>query len=191
MKKSLGAQSLAFPAPVWVVGTYDSEGRPNVMTVAWGGICCSKPPCTTVSLRKATYSYQCILDRKAYTISVLSDNYVAEADYIGTASGRDRDKFADTGLTPVRSDLVDAPYIAEAPMVLECKLIHTHEIGLHTQFIGEIIDVKADEEVLGDKGLPEIDKVRPMIYATVRYAYHGLGEYLGKAYSIGKKFGDK
>ena len=188
MKKSIGAKPLAYPTPVWIVGTYDKEGKPNVMAVAWGGVCCSTPPCVTVSLRKATHSYASIVERKAYTINILSEKRIAEADYFGIASGRDRNKFVDTGLTAVTSDVVDAPYIAEASLVLECKLIHTHEIGLHTQFIGEIIDVKADEEVLDANGLPDIEKVRPMIYVPVTYAYYGIGHYLGKAYSIGKRF---
>jgi flavin reductase (DIM6/NTAB) family NADH-FMN oxidoreductase RutF len=191
MKKSFGAKTLAFPAPVWLVGTYDKEGRPNAMAAAWGGICCSKPPCVTVSLRKATYSYGSILHQKAYTISILSETHVAEADYFGTASGRDRDKFADTGLTPVRGDHVNAPYVSEAPLVLECKLIHTFEIGMHTQFIGEILDVKADESVLDSKGYPDITRVRPIIYAPVCQAYYATGKLLGTAYSIGQTFARK
>ena len=188
MKKSIGAKTLAFPAPVWIVGTYDKGGKPNGMAAAWAGICCSRPPCLTVSLRKATYSYNSILERQAYTVSILSENLAAEADYFGLASGRDHDKFARTGLTPVRSELVDAPYIAEAPLILECNLIHTFEIGLHTQFLGEIIDVKAEEAVLSDLGLPDMDKVRPLIYSMARSGYYGVGEFLGKAYSLGKKF---
>ena len=39
MKKSLGPKTLAFPTPVWVVGTYDKEGKPNAMTAAWAAIC--------------------------------------------------------------------------------------------------------------------------------------------------------
>jgi flavin reductase (DIM6/NTAB) family NADH-FMN oxidoreductase RutF len=188
MKKSIGAKTLAFPTPVWIVGTYDDKGKANGMAVAWGGICCSRPPCLTVSLRKATYTYDCITGRGAYTVSILSDQQAAEADYFGLASGRDRDKFSDTGLTPVRSEHVDAPYIAEAPLVLECKLIHTFEIGLHTQFVGEIVDVKADETVLNEQGLPDIEKVRPLIYSMSRSGYYGVGDFVGKAYSLGKKF---
>ena len=70
MKKSLGADTLIYPTPTWVVGTYDKEGKPNLMTIAWGGICCSQPPCLAVSLRKATYSYSNIIERKAFTVSV-------------------------------------------------------------------------------------------------------------------------
>ena len=144
MKKSFGAKTLVFPTPVWVVGTYDGEGRPNAMSAAWGGICCSQPPCLAVSLRKATYTYGNIVARKAFTINVPSETHAREADYIGMVSGKNVDKFAAAGLTPIRSSLVDAPYIEEFPLVVECRLLHTIEIGLHTQFVGEILDVKEE-----------------------------------------------
>lgn len=187
MKKSIGAKTLAFPTPVWIVGTYDKEENPNVMTVAWGGICCSQPKSINISLRKATYSYGNIVERKAFTISIPSEKHVKEADYFGIATGKKVDKFAVTGLTPVKSDLVDAPYVKEFPLILECKLIHTIEVGLHTQFIGEIVDVKADESVLGEKGLPDIEKVRPILFGPEIRTYHGVGKYLGQAFSIGKE----
>ena len=186
MKKSIGAKTIVYPTPVFVVGTYDKMGQPNVMTAAWGGICCSNPPCVTVSLRKARYTYGNIMEQKAYTISIPPQNYVKEADYFGIVSGRNTDKFAAAGLTPVRSDLVNAPYVKEFPLVLECKLLHTFEIGSHTQFIGEIIDVKVDESVLGEKGQPDVEKIRPVIFAPESNGYYEVGKYLGKAFSIGK-----
>jgi flavin reductase (DIM6/NTAB) family NADH-FMN oxidoreductase RutF len=82
---------------------------------------------------------------------------------------------------------VDAPYVQEFPLVLECKVIHTLEIGLHTLFVGEILDVKAEESVLGEKGLPDIEKVKPIIFGPEIRTYHGVGPYLGKAFSIGKE----
>ena len=187
MKRSLGAKPLAFPTPVWIVGTYDREGKPNAMTVAWGGICCSKPVCINISLRKETYTYDSVIERKAFTVSIPSEKHVKEADYLGIATGRKTDKFAATGLTPVKSDLVDAPYVKEFPLVLECRMIHKIEIGLHTQFIGEIMDVKAEESVLGEKGLPDIDKVMPILFAPEIRTYHGIGKPLGRAFSIGKE----
>ncbi len=187
MKISLGAKPLAFPTPVWIVGTYDKEDKPNIMTIAWGGICCSKPPCINVSLRKATYSYDSILEKKAFTINIPSEKHVKEVDYLGIATGRNTDKFAATGLTPVKSDLVDAPYVKEFPLVLECKMIHKIDIGLHIQFIGEIMDVKADESVLGEKEAPEIERVLPILFAPEIRTYHGIGTSIGKAFSIGKE----
>jgi flavin reductase (DIM6/NTAB) family NADH-FMN oxidoreductase RutF len=186
MKKSLGAKTLAIPTPVWVVGSYDSQGKPNMMTIAWGGICCSQPPCVTISLRKATYTHGSIEERKAYTINIPSASMVKEVDYVGITSGRNVDKFAVTKLTPVRSDLVDAPYIKEFPLVIECKVIHTLEIGLHTQFIGEIMDIKAEESVLDENGIADILNVKPLVFDTGQGAYYGIGERIGKAFSIGK-----
>jgi flavin reductase (DIM6/NTAB) family NADH-FMN oxidoreductase RutF len=187
VKKSIGPGTYAMPTPTWVVGTYDSEGKPNVMTAAWGGICNSRPPNIYVSLRKATYSHGNIVARKAFTVSVTPEKYVREADYIGLVSGRDVDKFAKTGLTPVRSEVVDAPYVGEFPLVIECRLVQAIELGLHTQFIGEVVDVKADEDVLAENGKPDIRKVRPVMFGPGTNVYCGIGEYLGPAFSIGKE----
>ncbi len=189
MRKSFGAKTLIFSAPVWCVGSYDMNGNPNVMTIAWGGICCSKPPCVTISLRKATYTYGNIIERQAYTLSVPSEEHVKEADYFGIVSGRNVDKFKETGLTPVKSELVDAPYVGEFPMVLECKLIHHHEIGLHTHFIGEILDVKIEESMLTDNSKADIGRIRPLVFSPELREYHGIGEFVGEAFQIGRKSG--
>lgn len=192
MKKSLGPKTIIYPTPVMVIGTYDSNGRANAMTASWGGICCSQPPCIAVSLRKATYTYDNLMEHKAFTVNIPSEDYIREADYFGTVSGKKEDKFSITGLTPVKSDLVDAPYIREFPLILECKVIHTFEIGLHTQFIGEVMDLKVEESVLGENGVPDIEKVKPVTFTPESRTYYGLGKLLGKAFSIGRKLhGDK
>ena len=188
MKKSLGSATLAEATPVWCVGSYDKDGKPNVMTAAWGGICCSKPPCVTVSLQKIRYSFAGLMERKAYTVSIPSSRYVKEADYFGIASGKNVDKFAKTGLTHIKSDLVDAPYIDEFPLILECKVIHILEIGLHTQFVGEIIDVKADADVLDEKGKVDTLKLQPFVFGPGSSSYYGIADIIGKAFEIGKYF---
>lgn len=187
MKKSFGATTLAYPAPLWLIGTYDKNGKPNAAAIAWGGVCSSKPPCVAVSLRGATYTNGSILERKAFTVNVPSAQQVEIADYCGIASGRNTDKFAAAGVTAVKSEKVDAPYISECPMILECRLVNHIEIGIHTHFIGEIVDVKVDETMLGGDGLPDIMKIQPIIYAPESRHYHGVGQYLGDAFSIGKK----
>ena len=187
MKKSLGARITVGVTPVWIVGTYDRGGKPNIMAAAWVGVCCSEPPCVAVSLRKATYTYGNIQHRKAFTVSLPPAEYVKETDYCGIASGKDVDKFAAARLTPVKSELVDAPYVQEFPLVLECRLLHTIEIGLHTQFIGEIVDVKAEESVLGEKQRPQVEKIDPFFFNTATLGYYRIGEYIGKAFSIGKE----
>ena len=186
MKKSIGAKTMAFPAPTWVVGTYDMNEKPNAMTVAWAGICCSTPPCISISLRKATYSYAGIVKNKAFTVNIPSEKYLMETDYFGIISGRDENKFELTCLTPIKSALVPAPYIGEFPIIIECKLLHTIEIGLHTLFVGEIMDIKAEELILDENENPDIEKIRPIVYGTGDRSYYGIGHNLGKAFSIGK-----
>lgn len=187
MKKSIGAKTIVFPTPVFIVGTYNKNAKPNAMAVAWGGICCSDPACVSISLREATYTYANILEKKAFTISIPSETYIKQADYFGIVSGRTEDKFNSTGLTPVKSEFVDAPYVKEFPFVLECALIQTVKIGLHTLFVGQIKDVKVDETALTKEGFPDIEKIKPMIFNPANRAYYGIGKLLGSAFSVGKK----
>jgi flavin reductase (DIM6/NTAB) family NADH-FMN oxidoreductase RutF len=188
MKISLGAKTLAQPTPLWIIGSYDESGKPNAMAAAWGGICCSKPPCVAVSLREERHSFSSIIARKAFTVSVPSVRFAAQADYFGIASGRDTDKFAAAGLTPVRSQLVDAPYVGEFPLVLECALLRTVPLGMHVQFIGEIMDVKAEEGVLDPAGYPDAAKVQPLNFTPGSRAYPAVGEYVGQAFEMGQAF---
>ncbi|PKN20821.1 MAG: flavoredoxin [Deltaproteobacteria bacterium HGW-Deltaproteobacteria-6] len=187
MKKSFGALTLVYPTPVWVIGTYDKEGKPDAATVAWGGVCSSKPPAVAISLRKSRYTYENIIDRQAFTVNIPSSAQVMIADYCGIVSGRSVDKFAAAKINAVKSDKVDAPYIQEFPMIVECKLIGQTDVGIHTHFIGEILDVKVDESMLGDGGLPDILKIDPVVYVPEKRDYHGIGKYLGKAFDAGKK----
>ena len=186
MKKSLGAKTLLYPTPVLVIGTYDSNGRANAMTASWGGICCSTPPCIAVSIRKATYTYGNLREREAFTVNIPAEAQIRAADYFGMVSGRNEDKFKAIRLTPVKGDIVNAPYIEEFPLVIECRLVQSIERGSHTQFIGEVMDVKADESVLGEGEVPDIEKLRPVIFTPVSRNYYGIGSFVGKAFSIGK-----
>ena len=77
MKQSLGPKTLLFPTPVLMVGSYDQAGKPNLMNAAWGGICCSEPPCVTVSIRKARHSYDSIMSRKAFTVGITNEAHLS------------------------------------------------------------------------------------------------------------------
>ena len=187
-KKSLGARTIAPPSPVWLICSYDSVGKPNMMTASWAGVVCSKPPCVAVSLREATYTFGNIKTREAYTVNIPSETLAEASAYAGVVSGRDTDKFADTGLTAVGSDLVDAPYIEECGLVLECKLIRTVELGLHTMFIGEIVDVKADESILDENGSPDPEKHRPFIFSVGGFGFYALGGHIGSVGDLARKY---
>ena len=186
-KMSLGAKTVIIPTPVWVIGTYDKEGKPNMMTSSWVGICSSKPASVMTCLREATYSFGNIQERKAFTVNIPSESLAEEAAYVGRVSGRDTDKFTKTALTPVKSALVDAPYIREFPLVIECRLKQTVDLGSHTMFIGEILDVKADRSVLSESGVPDIEKLKPFVYAPGSSKFYGIGPSLGDVSGLSKE----
>lgn len=186
MKLSIPAQSILMPCPVLIVGTYGPDGKPNMMNAAWGGVASSRPPCVTVSLREATLTYHNIRQAEAFTVNIPTEKYLKEADFVGMVSGREYDKFKETGLTPEKSELVNAPIVKEFPYTLECKLIKQVELGLHTMFIGEVVGMVADSEVLGPNKLPDIEKVLPMLWGSMgSVGYYSVGEKLGNAFSVG------
>jgi flavin reductase (DIM6/NTAB) family NADH-FMN oxidoreductase RutF len=188
MKLSLPAQPILLPSPVLVVGTYGADGKPNIMTAAWGGIACSKPPCISVSLREVTLTHHNIKQAEAFTVNIPSERHLKEADFVGLVSGRDHDKFKETHLTPEKSKLVNAPLVAEFSYSLECRLVRQVELGLHTMFVGEIVGMVAASEVLSPRQLPDIEKVRPMLWGSFgTMGYYGIGEKLGAAFSVGKQ----
>lgn len=188
MKTPLPGQTVLLPSPVLIVGTYGADGRPNIMNAAWGGIACSTPPCMSVSLRAATLTYDNIKRTRAFTINIPSRDYVREADFVGMVSGRDHEKFDEAGLTPVRSQLVDAPIVAEFPYALECRLVKEVELGSHTMFIGEIVGTFADTQVLNASRVPDIQKVQPILWGSFgNMAYFGVGDKLADSFSVGRE----
>lgn len=172
--------------PAFLVGTYDVNGRPNIMTAAWGGICCSEPPMLAVSVRRQRWTYEAVLSRKAFTVSIPNVKLAAETDFAGMASGRKNDKFKELSLTPVKSGLVDAPYVGECPVVVELTLHTQIELGTHVQFIGEIRDVKVDESCLDADGKPVLNKINPLLYDGAQKEYYSAGGVVARAYAVGK-----
>ena len=183
-RRDLGPRPLTYPMPVLLVGVYDAEGRPNLMAAAWGGICNSTPPCVSVSIRPSRWTHDPLLQRKAFTLGIPSTALAAQADFTGITCGRSVDKFAATGLTPCRSEHVDAPYAAECPIVLECRLLQHVELPSHTLIIGEICNVSALESCM-DGDQPDIFKVDPLVYDAASRHYYRLGGDVCPAYTAG------
>ena len=186
MLSSLGSRPFCLPAPVWLVGTYDAEGRPNVMTAVAGGLCSTQPPCLGVSLRRGGWTHASLPGRAAFTVAVPSRSLAARVDFAGLMSGRNADKFAAAGLTPVAGEHVDAPYVAECPVVLELALRHTLELGSHTLYVGEIMDVKVEESCLRPDGLPDPARIDALCFAPLTHEYYATGDFVARAYAVGK-----
>jgi flavin reductase (DIM6/NTAB) family NADH-FMN oxidoreductase RutF len=188
VKKSIGVKELAFPAPAFVIGTYDDKGVPNGVTLAWSGIVSSGPASIGISVRPGRYSYKSLMDRRAFTVNFATEKYLAEMDYFGIASGRDVNKFERTGLTAVRGDSVDAPYILEFPVNIECEVTNTVELGVHTLFIGAVRDVKVNEDALDASGRVDIGAAGVLTFDMTSGSYLKPGAFAGKAFGAGAKF---
>jgi len=172
-KRSVGVKNLVFPEPAMVIGSYDKDGKANIMTAAWFGVANSRPLKVSVSLRPATYSYHCIMASQAFTVNVPDSSLISFVKFAGTYSGKDMDKFIETGLTPVPSEYVNAPYVKEFPIVLECKVTEFHDLGSHRQFIGQVVDAKIDERLLNEDGTVNMDLFQPVVYGQGKF-YSGL-----------------
>lgn len=188
---SLGARAFAVPAPVFLVGCYDHTGKPNIMTAAWGGLCASQPPCLSVSLARARWSFAAIEARRAFTISIPHAAMAAQADFAGITSGRNEDKFTALGLTPRAAEHVDAPYVTECPVAIELRLAHTIDLGSHHQFIGEIMDVKIHKACLDAQGNPRMDALNPLLFVPLIREYWSVGHMVAKAFSVGRNAGQR
>jgi flavin reductase (DIM6/NTAB) family NADH-FMN oxidoreductase RutF len=187
MKKSLGIKETIFPNPVMIIGTSGKDGEPNAAAFAWGGVASSNPAAISVAVRPSRYTYENLGLKKAFTVNLPSPKYVEEADYFGIASGRDVNKFEKTGLTPTPGEFVDAPYVEEFPVNIECSVIHALDLGAHTLFIGEVKDIKVDEALAADvKGL--WGAVNALTYDSLALSYRSPGDEIAKAFSCGLKF---
>ena len=185
-KKSLGPQAFLYPLPAVLVATYDAQGKPNVMTAAWAGIAASEPLSLAVSIRPLRWTHDAILQRKAFTVGIPTEGMAVETDFVGIVSGRRADKTARAGFDMPRSEKVDAPYVAQCPVILECSLTQSIDLGSHTMMIGAIVDVKADPASLNKDGVPDPALFKPLLFDSATHAYYGMGKHVGEAFSIGK-----
>ena len=192
MKTKLGPQTMLFPMPAVLVGTYGEDGRPNAMTAAWAAICCMKPICAGVAVRDMRYTFANIDRTGAFTINVPRATQAAEVDYLGIVSGaKVPDKMEVAGMETEKGAEVDAPILVGCPVNLECQLTERTVLGTHTWFVGEVVEVHADSGLVGEKGKLDIAALDPLIYVTNASEYRRLGEVVGHAYSIGKSLKKK
>ena len=169
--------NMLYPLPVVMVSVADEEGHDNIITVAWAGTVCTNPPMVSVSIRPERYSYHMIRETGEFVINLTTEELAFATDYCGVKSGRDVDKFRETGLTRETAEKVKAPMIAEAPVSIECKVREVRELGSHHMFIAEVVAVHADEKYMDEKNRFDLNRARPIVYSH--------GEYLG----TGKKLG--
>ena len=182
MRKDFGAKALCYPMPVLIIGTYNADGTPNAMLAAWGGISEEKEISICVDSRHRTAKN--LLERKAFTVSMGTVDTAIACDYVGLVSAKkDPQKFAKAGFEAVPSKFVDAPLIAQLPMALECALISYDPESC--RLVGRIVNVCAEESVLGENGKVDPQKLQPITYDPMNHHYLTLGQIVGNAFKDG------
>ena len=182
MRKNFGKQSWVLPQPVLIIATYDKSGKPNAMNAAWGGMYDDNKIGICLGAHTTTEN---IKSSKAFTISFGDIRTVAASDYVGIVAAADEpDKMKKAGFTTVKSERVNAPIIEQFPVTLECNLVRINEDGY---VVGDIVNVSAEESVLGADGKIDWDKLGLIVFDPVHAAYRKVGEKVGNAFSDGKK----
>ena len=183
-KESWKGSVITAPLPPALVSCGTPE-KPNVLTVAWTGVLCTRPPVTYISVRPERWSYELIKQSGEFVINLPPDSLVRAVDTCGVKSGRDTDKFALTGLTAEPAFNVSAPMIAECPVSIECRVRQVIPLGSHDMFMADIVGVGAAKELLDEKGRLALEKAGLLAYA--HGAYFSLGKQLGTfGYSVKK-----
>ena len=182
MRKNFGAKAMCYPMPVFIIGTYNADSTPNAMNAAWGGI--SEETEINICVDNTHKTAENLLARKAFTVSMATAEYLPACDYVGIVSGtKEPEKFSKAGFHATKSEFVDAPLIDELPMALECEVISYDEETC--RLVGRIVNVCADESVLGENGKVDAAKLKPITYDPMNHHYLVLGEKVGQAFHDG------
>ena len=178
--------NMLYPTPAVMVSCQREGEKPNIITVAWAGTICSDPAMLSISVRKERHSYDILKETGEFVVNLTSKKLTRAADWCGVRSGREYDKFKEMNLTPLESQKISAPGIAESPVNIECKVKQSIDLGSHTIFIAEVMCVTVDDKLLDDKGRLDLGKAKLVAYSHGEYFM--LGEKVGKfGYSVAKK----
>lgn len=178
--------NMLYPLPAVMVSVADREGRSNIITVAWAGTICTDPPMVSISVKPSRYSHHMILETGGFVVNLTTKELARAADHCGVRSGRDVDKWKETGLTPFASDKVAAPGIAQCPVNIECRVVKREQLGSHDMFMAEVVAVHVDDRYMDERGSFRLDKASPVVYSHGEY--YALGAQLGRfGYSVRQK----
>ena len=134
--------TLIYPLPAVMVSCGSTPEEYNILTISWTGTICTDPPMCYISVRPERHSYEIIKKNMSFVINLTTFDLGFATDWCGVKSGRNFNKFKEMGLTPVLSEKVLAPYIAESPVNIECKVIEIKKLGSHDMFLAEVVGVK-------------------------------------------------
>lgn len=169
---------MIYPLPAVLISCGDAS-RSNLLTVSWTGILCTNPAMCYISVRPERFSYDIIKEHMEFTINLTTAQMARAVDWCGVRSGRDYDKWAETGLTPEPGERVECPSVAESPLNIECRVKEIVHLGSHDMFIADIINVRADESLI-DPATDAFDLGRAGLLNYSHGNYYTQGEHIGR-----------
>ena len=179
--------NMIYPLPAMMVSCGATPDEYNVFTASWVGTICSDPAMCFVSIRQSRHSYEIVKRNMAFTLNLTNEDLARATDWCGVRSGRDYNKFAEMNLTPMKGVKVDAPYINEAPMSIECRVKQIIHLGTHDMFIADVMNVLADKRFI-DPQTGEFDLKKANLIAYSHGEYFKLGKKIGNfGWSVKKK----
>ena len=185
-KQTFKPGNMVYPLPALMVSCQRPGEKANIITIAWAATVCSTPPMVSVSIRKERYSYDIIQETGEYVINLTTKDLAYATDLCGVKSGRDIDKFKEAKLTEQPSQVISAPGIAESPVNIECKVTEVKELGSHSMFIAEVVNVQVDDKYMDENGKFHLNDAGLIAYS--HGAYRELGEPVGGfGYAVKKK----
>lgn len=140
--------TVIYPLPAVIVTCGRDKAHSNMLTVAWTGTICTNPAMCYISVRPERFSYPMIKENMEFTINLTTEAMARATDWVGVRSGRDYDKWKETGLTPADGVAVTCPCIEESPLCIECRVRTILPLGSHDMFVAEIVNVIADEKYI-------------------------------------------
>lgn len=165
MKTTLPANKFfqAGPTSVVVMVTATTAEDPaNIITLGMYMPISHVPPLVCIGIAPGRYSHDLIVRSGEFVVNIPSIDLVHEMHICGTQSGRNMDKFAATGLTPIPATSVTPPRIKECIGHLECRVVQTYNCGDHTLFVGHVVAASVDVGVLTDGNFDPL-KAKPII----------------------------
>ena len=186
MKQVFKPGNMLYPLPAVMVSCQRPGEKPNIITVAWAGTVCSSPAMVSISVRKERYSYSILKETGEFVINLVTKELVFATDFCGVRSGREVDKFAQLGLTPLPAREVACPLVGESPVNLECRVCDVIPLGSHDLFLADVLAVHVEEELVDDHGRLRMDQCHLAAYAHGEY--FALGKKVGSfGFSVRKK----
>ena len=183
MKRQIKTTEAIFPMPVLLIATFNDDGSVNVMNAAWGTML--DRDVVALNLTETHKTVKNIRARKGFVVHLADADHVAEADYFGVVSGNSEpNKLAGSGLTYVKSDLVDAPIIDELPVALECSFVEYQDDETGIGVIGKVLRTSVEEKNLKD-GKVDVDSLGIIAFDPFTHGYYKVGERVGEAFSDG------